>query len=112
MLTWRSGCVRGVRALVANGPGSDSTRGNTLVFITFFGSLFFPVIFFSNYYYITEFHNNLKYIAGFKLFSVSECLHSSTENVFHIYHLSCVIDFLWGVLSLVETQQWKIHECI
>ena len=80
MLMWRSGSVR---ALNASGPGFDSTQGNMFFFFYFFLIFYFSVIFLSNYYYITEFTK--QYIAGFKLFSVSECLHSSTENVFHIY---------------------------
>ena len=66
-------------------PGSIPPRAICFFFNYLFWIFFFLVIFFSNYYFITEFHNNLKCIAGFKLFSVSECLHSSTENVFHIY---------------------------
>ena len=80
MLTWQSGSVR---ALDAN---SRFHLGQyDFSFITFLDLFFSCHCLFSNYYYITEFHNNLKYSAGFKLFSVSECIHSSTENVFHIY---------------------------
>ena len=82
VLTW---CSAGVRTLDASGPGFSSTRGTTFFFNFFFWIFYFPVIFFQIIITSQSLWNNLKYIAGFKLFSVSDFLHSPTESVFHIY---------------------------
>ena len=68
MLTWRSGSVRAVNA---GGPGFDAIRGNTL-FNYFFLDFFFVSFFFKIIITSQSLRNNLKYIAGFKPFSVGE----------------------------------------
>ena len=70
MLLWRSGSVR---AFNASGPGFDSTQGNIFFWFTFFWISFFFVSFFFKIIITSQsLRNNLKYIAGFKLFSVGE----------------------------------------